>query len=294
MNSSELVFVGVEEGKKSSQEIADTANRLSIVDDDQYEEVGKFLQSIKAERKVWDIRCDKAIDAAHKEWKARLGFKAEFCKPLDAAEKITKDKMAAYSEMRKAERAAEQKRLDDIARKEAEKKRAEELAKIEAEAKIQREKDAAAKKIRDAEIAKLKKEGDEKALKQAQEQAVKDAAAKKIRDEEAKQRAAVAAAKPLEIQAVQLADEGPKAAGVSTTMVWTGEVIGGPNIGDLNPAIKEKNLRLLIQAIAKGDAPIYLVEECATEIRKMGDSTSGTVPVPGVRFYQKPKTSVRA
>lgn len=294
MTTTELIFPDAPAFKSKALLLVETANAIEIQDDDGYAEVGQFLQSIKVDKKELDRLCDPEIDARFAMHKSAVALKKEYSAPLQTAEDIAKKKMAAYSEMRRLEREAEQKRLDDIARKEAEEKRKKEMAVLEQARKEREAKEAAEKKVRDAEIARLKKEGDAKAAKAAEENAKKAAALAAIRAEEDKQRAAVAAAKPLEIQSVKVQDEGPKAAGVSTTMVWTGELIGGPNIGDVNPAIKEKSLRLLVQAIAKGDAPLYLVEECVSEIRKMSDSTSGTVPVPGVRFFQKPKTSVRS
>ncbi len=293
MPNQELIFPGAAEFGQKALSIVDTANGIMIRDDDGLQEVSEFLGGIKSQRKELDRLCDPAIDAAFKEHRARVGLKKEFSAPLDQAEAIAKKKMSDYDERRRAERAAEQKRLDDIARAEAEEKRKIEMARIEAENKIRREKEAEEKKKRDAEIARLKKEGDAKAAKEAQERAKREALAAEQRAADDKARAAVLAAKPLEIETKVVIETAPKLAGATISRIWTGEIIGGPNQGDLDPTEKEKNLRLLIEAIARKEAPIYLVQENATEIRKMGESTKGTVQVPGVRFYDKPRVASR-
>lgn len=292
MSNAELVFVGVEEGKRKSMSMIEAARGIVILDDDGFQEVGEFLQSIKAERKVWDARCDKAIDAAHKEWKARLGYKAEFCQPLDEAEKIAKDKMAEYDRKRKAEIAAEQKRLDDEARKVAEEKRRLEAERVEAENKIRRAKEAEEQKKRDAEIAKAKKDGDAKAAARMATEKLVAAENARIRAIEDKQRAEAAAAAPLKIEAV-VKIEAPVAAGVSFGFTWAGEIIGGEAPGNVDPMVLENNLRLLVEAIAAKKAPLYLILANTSELTKMAGSVKGAVQIPGVRFFQKPKVTAR-
>ncbi len=284
----ELTFPGAPEFKAKALSIVETANGIEILDDDGFQEVGVFLQNIKTDRKELDRICDPAIEAAHLEHKARVGLKKEWAKPLDQAEAIAKEKMAEYDKKRKAEIAAEQKLLEDIARKEAEERRRVDMEKIESENKIRREVEAKKQKEREAEIARLKKEGDAKAAKAAEEKAKKDAEAARIRAEEDKKKAAAVAAAPLKIETVAKI-EAPRAAGVSVTQVWTGELDGG-----VDPVARENSLRALVEAIAAKKAPIYLIQENTTELRKMGESTKGVVNVPGVRFFQKDRVSSRS
>lgn len=285
----EVAFPGADEFKKKALSLVEIANGIEIHDDDGLQEVAEFLRTIKAERKGWDLRCDPAIKAADLEHKARIGFKKEFVAPLDEAEAISKKKMADYDDKRRAERAAEQKRLDDIALAEAEERRRKDAERVEAENKIRREQEDAERKQKEAEIARLKKEGDKKAAERlAQEKAKADADAK-IRAEEDKKRAAAAAAAPLVIeQKTQVKEAAPTLAGATIGRVWGGELEGG-----LDPVAREAALRSLLEAIVARKAPIYLVMESATEIRKMGESTKGTVKVPGIRFFDKPRVSSR-
>ncbi len=284
----ELIFPGAPEFKAKALSIVDTANGIEILDDDGFQEVGLFLQKIKTDRKELDRICDTAIEAAYLEHKSRVGLKKEYAIPLDQAERIAKDKMEEYDKKRKAEIAAEQKRLEDEARKVAEEKRQKEIAELERQAKIRREKEAEDKRLKDLEIARLKKEGDAKAAKRAETEKLMAAEKARLQAEEDKKRAAAVAAAPLKIEAVAKI-EAPVAAGVTVAQVWAGELEGGED-----PVARENALRALIEAVAAKKAPLYLLIESTTEIRKMAESTKGVVKVPGVRFFQKAKTTVRS
>ena len=70
-----------------------------------------------------------------------------------------------------------------------------------------------------------------------------------------------------------------KVSGVSFRETWTAEVT---------------DFRALVKAVAEGRAPLSLVQADESALGQYARSTRGTQKVPGVRFFPKTTTAVRA
>lgn len=117
-----------------------------------------------------------------------------------------------------------------------------------------------------ADEARIKAEKEQAAKVEALKAAGKTAAAKKLE------------AAPVEVKAIEKI-ESVKAAGVTITQDWDGEVT---------------DLLVLLQAIIKKDAPIMLVKEVQMEVRRFAQATKGQIPVPGIRFFTKDRVTARS
>lgn len=119
----EPTFQSVPQEDEVTKEVAtveDQAKALKVVDTTSYLAAGELWKSIKALRvKVADT-FDKSIKAAHELHKGLVAKKKEHDAPLDAAERMVKQAMSSYDLEQEKIRQAEQRRLEEIARKAAE------------------------------------------------------------------------------------------------------------------------------------------------------------------------------
>ena len=97
------------------------ANALVIVDQGKYEVGVTIIQGIKELKKEIDAQCDPLIKAAHETHKKAVAQKKGFYQPLDEAENLIRGKMSEWDRHVEAERAKEEARLAEQARKEREK-----------------------------------------------------------------------------------------------------------------------------------------------------------------------------
>ena len=287
--------------KSRSLAILETAKALVIENDEQQQEVADWIRDIKSSRADLDALCDPAIEAAHMEHKARLNVKKQYAVPLEQAEVIAKEKMAAFKKKRDAEleairlenerKAREQERIEREAREKKEREAREKWEKEQAalRAKEEKERKAAAEKAEklaaegkaeEAAKAKAKADADAKA---AKERAEKDAA--KRAEDEARARAdadAKAEADRLARQkAAKDAEAAAKTTGTSFTVVYLASVD------------TPTDLRDLLAAIVAGKVPVAAVQPNEKWLNDYAKATQGAVAMPGVRFYTKDQVSVK-
>jgi hypothetical protein len=124
--------------------------------------------------------------------------------------------------------------------------------------------DAERKVLEDAARAKAQKEQDEKVA--ALKAAGKEAAAKKAADS------------PLKIEAIEKV-ESLKAAGITITQDWDGEVV---------------DMMFLLVSIVEKKVPAQFVKLDTAEVRRFAQATKGQIPLPAVRFFTKDRITARA
>lgn len=115
------VIIGKEdEVTKEVMTVETQAKGLKVIDTASYVAAGELWKSIKALRKKVADTFDDIIKAAHLAHKKAVEKKKMHDEPLDAAERIVKKAMSDYDAEQERIRQAEQRRLEEIARKAAE------------------------------------------------------------------------------------------------------------------------------------------------------------------------------
>jgi len=107
------------------------ARQLVILTDGDYEHAGELLHGIKDLRREVDATFDGIIAKAYSAHKEAVGQKKKAEAPLLEAEGILKRGLCAYDTAREAERQAEERRLQEVARQDAERRQLEEAAALE-------------------------------------------------------------------------------------------------------------------------------------------------------------------
>jgi hypothetical protein len=102
-----------------------------ITDNEGYSAGGQFLLEIKRRRKQVDAACDPTIDATNKAHKEAVAQKKMFEAPLAQAESIIKPALAAYDTAQENIRRDEERRLQELARKQEEDRRLAEAVELE-------------------------------------------------------------------------------------------------------------------------------------------------------------------
>lgn len=100
--------------------VVDQAKAVKVVDAGTYTEAGHLWKSIGDMIKEVKETFDPICDAAHKAHKQAVEKRSKYLDPLTSAQKSVKQLMSAYDAQQEAIRLAEQRRLEEIARKEAE------------------------------------------------------------------------------------------------------------------------------------------------------------------------------
>ena len=110
------------------------AGGLAVTDSPTYTIAGEFLKGIKALRARIAETFDPHIARAFQAHRALVKEKADAEAPLQVAERAIKDKLVTYDQAQEQIRLAEQRRLQEAARKAEETRRLAEAAAMEAEA----------------------------------------------------------------------------------------------------------------------------------------------------------------
>ena len=117
---------------KESNAIVATANHLEVSDNDDLLLAGALLKRIKLAKSILGETFDGPIKDAHLAHKSIKAAKTLHEKPLADAERIVKGKMGSYTQEQERIRQEEERRLREIARKEAEERQLAEAARLEA------------------------------------------------------------------------------------------------------------------------------------------------------------------
>jgi Fe2+ transport system protein B len=115
--------------------IVDQAKAVKVTDARTYEAAGHLYKSIGEMIKEVKDTFDPICDAANKAHKAATAKRAQYLDPLQDAYKSVKGLMSAWDQEQERLRLAEQRRLEEIARKEAEERALQEAIAAEEEAK---------------------------------------------------------------------------------------------------------------------------------------------------------------
>lgn len=115
--------------------VEDRAKALKVVDSKSYIAAGELWKAIKALRAKVALTFDGNIKRAHELHKSLVAEKKTHDGPLDEAERMIKRGMSDYDLAQEKLRLAEQRRLEEIARKEAEERALQEAIAAEEEAK---------------------------------------------------------------------------------------------------------------------------------------------------------------
>ena len=103
--------------------VVEQAKSIKVVDSDTYSAAGLLWKAIVDMIKEVDDAFDKNIKRWHEGHKAAIADKAKYWNPLDSAKKSVKKIMSDYDTEQERIRQAEQRRLEEIARKEEEERR---------------------------------------------------------------------------------------------------------------------------------------------------------------------------
>lgn len=114
--------------------LVEQAGMVKIADPKSYEVAGFLWKTIGEVMKEVSDTFDPLIEAAHQNHKLALEKKAKFYAPLDKAKRDVKGLMSNYEQEMERIRLAEQRRLEEIARKAEEDRRIQEAIEVEAEA----------------------------------------------------------------------------------------------------------------------------------------------------------------
>jgi len=120
MGEAALKLVETTEVETKALSIVDQAKAVKVTDSQTYTAAGMLWKTIVAMMKEIEDTFDPIIDANHKAWKTSLAKKAKYYDPLKEVKVSVKKLMADYDEAQERIRQAEQRRLEEIARKEAE------------------------------------------------------------------------------------------------------------------------------------------------------------------------------
>ena len=129
-----LQLVETTEVENKALSIMDQAKAVKIVDAGSYTVAGLLWKSIKDMMKEVADTFDPIIEKAHASHKEALAQKAKFYAPLEAAYRSIKGLMSTYDAEQERIRLAEQRRLDEIARKAEEERLLQEAIAAEEEA----------------------------------------------------------------------------------------------------------------------------------------------------------------
>lgn len=100
--------------------ITDQAKAVKVTDAETYTVAGTLWKAIGDMIKEVEATFSPICDSAHKAWKITVAKRDGFLDPLKEARASVKAMMAKYDAQQEAIRLAEQRRLEEIARKEAE------------------------------------------------------------------------------------------------------------------------------------------------------------------------------
>jgi murein DD-endopeptidase MepM/ murein hydrolase activator NlpD len=153
MGEAALSLVTSDEVMKEVISIEDQAKALKIVSRETYIKAGELWKAIKAIRAKVAETFDGNIKKAHELHKSLVAEKKRHDGPLDEAERMVKRGMSDFDLEQERIRQAEQRRLEEIARKEAEERALLEAISAEEEAKRNGATKEEAKKEADAIIA---------------------------------------------------------------------------------------------------------------------------------------------
>jgi len=117
MGEPALQLVETTEVENKALSIVDQAKAVKIVDAGSYTVAGALWKSIKDMMKEVADTFDPIIEKAHASHKEALAQKAKFYAPLEAAYRSVKGLMSTYDAEQERIRLAEQRRLEEIARK---------------------------------------------------------------------------------------------------------------------------------------------------------------------------------
>lgn len=112
-----LKLVETEPVEQKALSIVDQAKAVKVTDAETYTAAGSLWKSIGDMIAEVKATFDPICDAAHKAHKAATEKRAKFLDPLTAAQKSVKRLMADYDAEQERIRQAEQRRLEEIARK---------------------------------------------------------------------------------------------------------------------------------------------------------------------------------
>jgi hypothetical protein len=197
--------------------IVDQAKAVKIIDAKSYTIAGLLWKNIKDMMKEVADTFDPIIEKAHSAHKEALAKKAIFYGPLEAAYRSVKGLMSAYDAEQERIRLAEQRHLEEIARKEEAERRRIELERLEAERKIEE-----ARLLAAAEAAQVA--GDKQ---QAEDMVTAAIAA----TENARQEAAAINAEPVYVAPVVIPKTVPKMAGGPVyRTIWKFRIIDAAKI----------------------------------------------------------------
>lgn len=123
MNEPAFKLVETSEVETKAISIVDQANAVKVIDPETYTAAGILWKQIKDMMQEVSDTFNPIIDAAHKSHKKALEQKAKYYVPLEQAYKSVKKLMSDYDLEQERIRQAEQRRLEEIARKEEEERR---------------------------------------------------------------------------------------------------------------------------------------------------------------------------
>lgn len=232
---------------RQSTDIVSRAKALQITDVGTFEAAGEMLQALKDKARQIEEFFEADIQRAHAAWKGLTTKRASFLDPLKEAIAIVSSRYATFAqeEKRKAEAERRRRELEEQER---------ERARLKAEA------DARA-----AEAARLVEEAMQATSRDEALALEEQAAAAKVEAEEIRHEAATVQAPVL-----PLAPTVTPPKGVSVRSNWKHEVT---------------DIRALVKAVAEGSVPINAIAANDTYLGQRARADKGTVPIPGVRFY---------
>lgn len=135
MGEAALKLVETTEVETKALTIVDQAKAVKVTDSATYTAAGMLWKTIGDMIKEVKDTFDPICDAAHKAHKAAVEKRSKYLDPLTAAHKSVKGLMSAWDAEQDRIRLAEQRRLEEIARKEAEERALLEAIAAEEEAK---------------------------------------------------------------------------------------------------------------------------------------------------------------
>lgn len=135
MGEAALKLVETTEVETKAMTIVDQAKAVKVTDSQTYTAAGMLWKTIGDMIKEVKDTFDPICDAAHKAHKAAVEKRSKYLDPLTTAQKSVKGLMSAWDAEQERIRQAEQRRLEEIARKEAEEQALLEAIAAEEEAK---------------------------------------------------------------------------------------------------------------------------------------------------------------
>ena len=126
----------IQEVTEKALTITQQANAVTVTNEAQKKAAGELFLNVKSMMKAVDESFDPIITKAHQAHKEAVAQKKKHYEPLDAAAKYVKKIIGDYDTKLENERKAEERRLADIARKEAEEKAIQEAIESERQAKL--------------------------------------------------------------------------------------------------------------------------------------------------------------